>query len=206
MFRSCRTFESKAIAALVMALIAFVPALSGDRAMGADQRPEIFVQMGHSSTVTSIAVSLDGLYALSGSVDKTVILWEMSTGREVRTFKGHSESVTSVAFSPDGRYALSGSNDKTIKLWDVSDGREVRSFEGHSDWVTSVAFSPDGKYILSAGGDIRLWDASTGARVKRIFWGQSRAVQSVAFSPDGKSALSGGPKGVQLWDVSTEMN
>jgi len=93
-------------------------------------------------------------------LDKTIRLWEVTTGKELRRFEGHSSWVTSVAFSPDGRYILSGSKDKTLKLWEVSTGRELRRFEGHSDSVNSVAFSPDGRYILSGSSDstIRLWE------------------------------------------------
>ena len=65
-------------------------------------------------------------YALSGSSDDTMKLWDASTGKEIRTFSGHIGNVNSVSFSPDGRYALSGSDDNTIKLWDVSTGREIR--------------------------------------------------------------------------------
>ena len=67
--------------------------------------------------VTSVCLSVDGRYALSGSRDKTLKLWEVSTGRCLRTFEGHAKAVTSVCLSADGRYALSGSSDKTLKLW-----------------------------------------------------------------------------------------
>ena len=75
---------------------------------------------GHSDWVNSVAFSPDGRYALSGSDDETLKLWEITTGREIRTFERHSDGVTSVAFSPDGRYALSGNGDATLKLWEVS--------------------------------------------------------------------------------------
>jgi hypothetical protein len=72
---------------------------------------------GHAGAVTSLCLSLDGRYALSGGTDRTVKLWETATGQCLRTFAGHLDAVTSVALSGDGRYALSGSADRTVKLW-----------------------------------------------------------------------------------------
>jgi hypothetical protein len=117
----------------------------------------------HSGFVTTVAFAPDGHTALTGSADNTLKLWDLSSGREIRTFTGHSGGVTSVAFPPDGRTALSGSHDKTLKLWDVATGREIRTFTGHSDWVTSVAFAPDGRSALSGSKDdtIRLWDLTS---------------------------------------------
>jgi TIR domain/WD domain, G-beta repeat len=74
---------------------------------------------GHTSMVNSVAFSPDGRFALSGSHDKTLKLWDVGTAKELRSFTGHGSVVTSVAFSPDGRFALSGSHDATLKLWDL---------------------------------------------------------------------------------------
>ena len=119
----------------------------------------LWTSQGHTSYVWSVAFSPDGRYALSGSNDKTLKLWDVSSGQAVRTFQGHSH-VYSVAFSPDGRYALSGSGDKTLKLWDVLSGQAVRTWKGHTSAVYSVAFSPDGRYALSGSSDqtFKLWD------------------------------------------------
>ena len=197
-------------------------------AYGAEE-PEIFVQLGHTKYVRSVAFSPDGRYALSGSIDMSLKLWEVATGREVRTFTGHSKGVTSVAFSPHGHYALSGSYDMTLKLWEVATGREVRTFTGHSQYVTSVAFSPDGQYALSGSKDntLKLWEVATGREVRTFTghsvrvdqgsfyeWRQgkgvmtrtrhSAGVNSVALSPNGHYALSGGEdKTLKLWDVNT---
>ncbi len=72
---------------------------------------------GHGGAVTSVCLSSDGRYALSGSTDATVKLWEVAGGQCLRTFAGHADAVTSVTFSADGRCALSGSADRTLKLW-----------------------------------------------------------------------------------------
>ncbi|HOE99936.1 MAG TPA: hypothetical protein PK385_01745 [Spirochaetota bacterium] len=113
---------------------------------------ELKIQLGHSSGVRSVAFSSDGKYALSGSDDKTLKLWKVSSGKEVRTMSGHFRplhiiqriinriygkkagmadghfyGVSSVAFSPDGKHALSGSYDGTIKYWNALTGELIYS-------------------------------------------------------------------------------
>src|SRR5688572_10547529 len=77
---------------------------------------EIQPQLGHTGYVTSVVYSPDGLYLASASTDDTVKLWEVSSGKELRTFRGHTDDVRSIAFSPDGKYIASGSWDRTVRL------------------------------------------------------------------------------------------
>ncbi|KAJ6565680.1 quinon protein alcohol dehydrogenase-like superfamily [Mycena sp. CBHHK59/15] len=163
---------------------------------------------GHSSGVTSIAFSPDGVRIVSGSEDDTVRVWDARTGDIVAgPFEGHSDWVTSVAFSPDGARIVSGSNDHTVRVWDARTGEIVAGpFEGHSKWVTSVAFSPDGARIVSGSWDqtVRVWDARTGKIVAGPFEGHSNSVTSVAFSPDGARIVSGSwDQTVRVWDART---
>ncbi len=98
---------------------------------------------GHSDQVNSVAFSPDGRYALTGSMDRTAILWDVASGTALHTLAGHADQVYSVAFSPDGRYALTGSFDHTAILWDVASGTTLHALAGHTDAVVSAAFSPD---------------------------------------------------------------
>jgi len=143
---------------------------------------------GHSSHVTSVAFSPDGRLLASGSADRTIKLWEVATGQEVRTLSG---SVWSVAFSSDGRLLASGSFGE-IKLWEVATGQLVRTLSGHTGSVTSVAFSPDGQLLASGSADktIKLWEVATGQEVRTLS-GHTGPVLLVAFSPDGRLLASG---------------
>ncbi len=186
------------------ALTAASPFAAGAAAQ--DKLPvEVVPQIGHTDAIWSVAFSPDGRFALTGSEDNTLRLWDVATGKELRSFSGHTNFVSSVAFSPDGRFALSGSWDDTVRLWNVSTGKELRSFNGHTAFLEAVAFSPDGRLALSGGQDktLKLWDVATG-RELHSFSGHTSAVWSVVFSPDGRFALSGGGDAtLRLWDVST---
>uniref|UniRef100_A0A2I3LT49 Small ribosomal subunit protein RACK1 n=1 Tax=Papio anubis TaxID=9555 RepID=A0A2I3LT49_PAPAN len=74
---------------------------------------------GHSHFVSDVVISSDGQFALSGSWDGTLRLWDLTTGTTTRRFVGHTKDVLSVAFSSDNRQIVSGSRDKTIKLWNT---------------------------------------------------------------------------------------
>jgi WD40 repeat protein len=139
-------------------------------------------------------------------IDDTLRLWDLATGKCVRTFEVHAESVESVAIGPDGRWALSGGADNMLRQWDLATGKCVRTFEGQKDGVESVAFSPDGRWALSGGADnmLQLWDLATG-ECARTFEGHAHWVASVAFSSDGRWALSGSEDStVRLWELDWE--
>ena len=67
-----------------------------------------------------VAYSPDGRLLASGSADKTVRIWDLATGQEIRTLVGHTDWVTGVSFSPDGRRLASSSYDGTVKIWDLT--------------------------------------------------------------------------------------
>jgi WD40 repeat protein len=141
-----------------------------------------------SDGVWSVAFSQDGHQAISGSEDKSVILWNLDTCtdtcQEVHRFVGHQDAVYRVGISADGTTALSASADRRIFLWDLTTGLEIRRFEGHTLPVHVATYSDDGKTMISGSDDktIRWWDLESGAEIFR-FEGHSAQVQNLIFLP-----------------------
>jgi WD40 repeat protein len=117
---------------------------------------------GHEQTVLALAVSPDERYLLTGSVDRTARLWELSSGKLVREFGNHRMSVGSVAFSNDGKSVITGSWDDTVHVWDVNADREKMILSGHEGGVQTATFSSDGKTIISLSGTglMKFWSAA----------------------------------------------
>jgi len=163
---------------------------------------------GHSHYVQDVVISSDGQFALSGSWDGTLRLWDLNTGNTTRRFVGHTKDVLSVAFSVDNRQIVSGSRDKTIRLWNTLGECKftIGEPEGHTEWVSCVRFSPmtTNPIIVSAGWDkvVKVFNL-TNCKLKNNLVGHTGYINTVTVSPDGSLCASGGKDGVaMLWDLS----
>jgi guanine nucleotide-binding protein subunit beta-2-like 1 protein len=162
---------------------------------------------GHSHYVQDVAISSDGQFALSGSWDGTLRLWDLNTGTTTRSFYGHTKDVLSVAFSADNRQIVSGSRDKAINLWNtLGQCKFVITEDGHKEWVSCVRFSPNlaTPLIVSAGWDkmVKVWNL-THCKLRTNLIGHTGYVNTVTVSPDGSLCASGGKDGTaMLWDLN----
>ena len=146
-----------------------------------------------------MAISPDGRYVAAGSLDRSVRVWDTTSGYLIERLEGpegHQDSVYSVAFAPNGRDLVSGSLDKTIKMWELTPprglipsggpkgGKCVRTFEGHK-----VRYHCSSRYASERGMKlIPLQDY----------------VLSVCLTPNGEWVMSGSKdRGVQFWDPIT---
>jgi guanine nucleotide-binding protein subunit beta-2-like 1 protein len=163
---------------------------------------------GHSHYVQDVAISSDGQFALSGSWDGNLRLWDLNSGLTTRRFVGHTKDVLSVAFSADNRQIVSGSRDKTIKLWNtLGVCKFTITDDGHREWVSCVRFSPNPSQplIVSAGWDklIKVWTLENWIKLRTNLHGHSGYINTVTVSPDGSLCASGGKDGIaMLWDLN----
>src|SRR5262249_48373120 len=147
---------------------------------------------GHTNQISALSFSSDGKRLISGSLDTTIKLWDLETGRVLKPFEGHTALIRGVAGSPDGRRIASAGGDLTVRLWDVESGGRLYISPRISPVVMSVVFSPgDGRYLAagSFGPGARLWDVTPLPREPRqiTLQGQPDSVaHSVSFSPDGR--------------------
>ncbi|ODV83766.1 hypothetical protein CANARDRAFT_202344 [[Candida] arabinofermentans NRRL YB-2248] len=158
---------------------------------------------GHSHIVQDCAISPDGAYAISGSWDKTVRLWDMQAGESIKRLVGHTDDVLSVSISNTSRQIVSSSRDKTVKVWNAL-GQCAATLQSHSDWVNAVKFSPsEPTTVLSASSDkkVKAWDTAD-YKVTADFIGHTGYVSCITISPDGSLCASGGKDGtIILWDM-----
>jgi WD40 repeat protein/tetratricopeptide (TPR) repeat protein/tRNA A-37 threonylcarbamoyl transferase component Bud32 len=154
--------------------------------------------------VNAVAISPDDKTLATASLDSTIRLWDMLSGREGMTLKVPAgNSVHTVAFAPDGKTVAGGYWDGLVRLWDPATGRLRATLPGQHGWVRALAFSPDGSLLVCGGDDglIKRIDLTTLSERTPLV-AQKGPVMSLAFSKDGRRlAVAYGWAQVKIWDL-----
>lgn len=159
------------------------------------------LRLSHDASISSIAISPNGMALATASEDNTIRIWDLRTGLELHNMT-HDGTINTIAFSSDSKKLITSSHDNTSRIWDAETGSELRSLN-HDDAVLYALFSQDNKKIATASenGIVKIYDAKTGSELHRL--NQHAAVCFLAFSPDGTILAAGSEdKTVVLWDVA----
>jgi len=179
------------------------------------QSVETVVQTGHYGPVTAVCFSSDGKSIATGSADKTVKLWRVSDGKEIRTFQGTPSEVTKVEINRQGTSVLSVSANGIVSIWDMLTGKVINQIKPGDDNFTCASFNPDGTCFIAGSRKtgISLWEISTGNKKTNInatpvnLSGERSfeylESKSVSYSADGKYIIAGVSDYTAIvWDVS----
>jgi len=160
-------------------------------------RPRLLYPEGdYRAAVARVALSPDGRRAITSDSEGSTRLFDLKTGKEIRSFKVHTWELQSTGFSPDGSKMLAENPDGSASLREVETGKELRRFGKSS----RPSFSADGGRLLMG---FSLWDVASGKEL-RHFAAPQGTQPFATLSPDGRRVLIGSTDGVtQLWDVET---
>ncbi|MCU0534180.1 MAG: WD40 repeat domain-containing protein [Hydrococcus sp. Prado102] len=155
--------------------------------------------------ISSVAIAPDGETLASSCSNKTINLWNLRTGKLIRTIAGHSEDVSSIAISPDGQFLASSSvrcPKSNVKVWNLKSGKLLHSHLGHKRSVRFVAIDSEARILVSGSNKIKLWNLHTGDRLCTLW--HPCAVNAATISPNGQWLVSGGSDGkIKLWNPRT---
>jgi cytochrome c len=167
----------------------------------ADRIPAQAQLRGHGGPVRALAVSADGMTALSGSFDTSAIRWSLRDNVAEQILRLHESTVNAIAILNDGRAATAGA-DALIGIWTPGKPVPDAILRGHEGPIAALAVSPDGATLASASWDrtVRLWPLAGGPPV--VLEGHRQNVNGVAFVPDGKAVVSAGYDAiVRIWPL-----
>lgn len=152
----------------------------------------------------SCSFSADNRQIASGSMDKTIKIWN-TVGQCKYTVQddAHTDWVSNVRFSPETKNPVlaTASWDGTIKVWDSNTMTLKNTFVGHTNAVTSLDFAQRSHYLASGGkdGNIMLWNVNEGSFLKHKE--HDASINQVLFSPIKYWIVAATDNGVLVWNL-----
>lgn len=175
-----------------------------DRKENPNYEPPILKEFtGDIEWLTSIDMSSDYRTVVSSSEDRSLDLWDINSGRRIRSLEGYVQPALAVEALPDGKHIIVGSKGKNMAIWDLTNGQLVRSFDRAYD-VNHIDVSNDGKYLVTTATDTRffkLWNIKSG-NIIGTFMEKQDDIIWVKFDEDPDYVLAATESGeLKRWSI-----
>jgi len=149
------------------------------------------VKDAHSDTILGLQFNWDGTQILSGAADKFAKIFDVATGKHVRSFEGHTHHVLSVSWQADGSAIATAGADNVIKVWNTATGEQKRTIGGYNKQVTSVQFIGVGANVIACSGDKQVrFHRTTNGQPYRGFSGPGDYVYAAAAARNAAAVVS----------------
>src|SRR5262249_28652026 len=150
------------------------------------------IKNGHSDTVYGVSISPDNKKIATCSADKFIKIWELPSGKFIKSLEGHTHHVLDIGWSSDGKTLASAGADNVVKVWDYEKGEKVRDINAHAKQVTRLIFFGKANQFCTCGGDAQVKFFNTGGGTLRNFGQNNDFVYAIGVSPDGAVVAAGG--------------
>lgn len=160
----------------------------------------------HSDTVYDAAFSPDGTMLASAAADKFAKVFDVQSGKLVKSFEGHTYHVLGVSWSRTGRTLATAGGDSAVKVWNLASGQQTKSIPGFDKQVTSIRYlGHEGKFAVAAGGTAPRVVKEDGGNELSFEAGGGTFFYALATSADGRLIAAGGLDGVlRLWNAGAK--
>lgn len=175
------------------------------------------IPTGHTKAIMDVALSADGRYALTGSLDNSFLLWDTTTHSLSTNLEGkedmdslnselkqpHNGPVLAVAFNPNGSSYASGSEDCTIKIWDSNSDQLISTLTGHNSAVTTLQYGSSGNIILSGSRDQRAYLWNVNGTQRQMFQAENEIIDAEISQNERYVLTNMYENSAVLWDAKT---
>jgi len=166
--------------------------------------PILTTSLGHADRVVSVDFSPDGRYMVTGSFDNTVKLWDISLGKEIRTFYGLPDVVSTLTCDFENNLLVASDLSDMVKIWNLATGEEIATYS--ESMVLHIALSDDIKFMLTVNDvdNIKLWDLVKKEKIKEFDDHNSAYSEPYLYFDQNNEPflVESGENSVSVWNLS----
>ena len=146
---------------------------------------KVAISYKHLVGVSTLKFTRKGENIISGSLDQSLKIWDLTLLKEVRELKKHPGIISAMAITPDDAQIITGTKFSELYVWDFTTLKNVSNLKGHEGEITCIKVTSDYKLITGCQDcTIRIWNLKTMDFIKSVV--HEKAVLSIEITPDNK--------------------